>query len=617
MTDTTTTFNDGAAHDAAWIEEKYRQERDKRLRADGINQYVQVEIGSDVEADPFAPRVTPRDAVAEDTDVLILGGGYSGLLTAVNLRKEGIEDFLVVEKGADFGGTWYWNRYPGIACDVESYIYMPLLEEIGYIPTERYAGGAEILDHARAIAKHFSLYENALFQTRADDVRWDEGTARWIVATNRGDEIRARHVVLGTGGLLHRPKLPGIPGIETFEGKWFHTSRWDFDYTGGDSSGGLTGLKGKRVAVIGTGATALQVVPHVAEWAEHLYVVQRTPTAVDIRANAPTDKEWVASLQPGWQEQRMRNFDLLLAGFPQPMDLVGDQWTQIWGIPEPDLPTDGLAPDMAAFMAKVQENDLAQMERVRARVDELVDDPETAESLKPWFGTHCKRPGFHDGYLQTFNRPNVTLVDTKGRGAERISANAVHFDGKEYEVDVIIYATGFEAAVSPGRAGGFDVKGRDGLLLEDRWAEGVRTVHGILTHGFPNLFIVGGIRQAAVSINVLYINGEQAKHVAAVLKDLLGRDVRSAEVTADAELRWAAAMAEKSVYNEEATRACTPGFYNNEGNFDSGTPLFAAAYGGGPVEYIDVLTQWRQDGIKADLNVDAASCRFLSPRRGK
>ncbi|WP_199435264.1 flavin-containing monooxygenase [Qaidamihabitans albus] len=585
------------------VEEKYRKERDKRLRPDGANQYIEVPIGSAIEADPFAPPPAERLPVTEEIDVLIVGGGYSGLLTAVHLRNKGVNDFRIIEKGADFGGTWYWNRYPGISCDVESYIYLPLLEELGYMPSERYAAGSEILDHARAIGRHYQLYDTALFQTRADDVRWDESDSRWVVHTDRNDIVRARHVVMTTGGLLHRPKLPGIPGLESFEGKWFHASRWDYSFTGGDAKGGLVGLQGKRVAVVGTGATALQVVPHVAEWADHLYVVQRTPSVVDIRANAPTDSEWAASLEPGWQRRRMENFDLLLAGFSQKEDLVNDQWTQLWGFPDPDPTEDGSSSDQESFMRKLRAYDHAQMERVRARVDELVDDPEVAAALKPWYATHCKRPGFHDKYLQTFNRENVTLVDTGGRGLDGISAHAIHVDSTAYDVDCIIYATGFEAAVSPGRAGGFTVRGRNGATLEERWKGAVRSVHGIYSNQFPNLFIVGGLRQAAVSINVLFVNGEQARHVAEMLQHLIQQDVRSFEVTAEAETRWAALMAEKSAYNEESTKACTPSFYNNEGDLEANTPLFAAFYGGGPVEYIDLLAKWRAEGFRDDTTV--------------
>jgi cyclohexanone monooxygenase len=166
----------------------------------------------------------------------------------------------IIEKGGNFGGTWYWNRYPGAACDIESYVYLPLLEETGFIPLEKYSKGQEILEYSKAIARHFALYRDALFQTEVTDLSWDDEAQRWIVSTERGDKIRARFVAMANGP-LHRPKLPGISGIETFKGHSFHTSRWDYDYTGGDPSGGLTRLADKRVGLIGTGATAVQCVP--------------------------------------------------------------------------------------------------------------------------------------------------------------------------------------------------------------------------------------------------------------------------------------------------------------------------------------------------------------------
>ena len=587
-----------SAPDAAQIAAKYLEERDKRLRNDGLSQFVEVPVDSDIDADPFVDEPIERDPVTEEVEVLVVGGGFAGLMSAANLVREGVTDLRLVERAADFGGTWYWNRYPGIACDVESSIYLPMIEDIGTIPSELYASGTEIRNHAKTIADKYDLTRRTLFQTRVNDLAWDDETNRWVASTTLGDSITARHVVLGTGGLISRPKLPRIPGLDTFAGEWFHTSRWNYDYTGGDATGGLTGLADKRVAVIGTGATALQVIPHLAESAEHLYVFQRTPAAVDYRGNAPTDPEWFAAQEPGWQRKRMANFDGLLAGIPFDEDMVGDQWTTIWGLPKLEIPEDGSAPDMAAYMQAVKANDLEQMERVRARVDELVDDPKTAESLKPWFATHCKRPGFHDSYLQTFNRSNVTLIDTQGRGAEKITENAIYFDGQAYEVDCIVYATGFQAAISPGRAGGFEIRGRDGVTLEGRWKEGVKNLHGIYTHGFPNLHVVGGVKGAAISININYVNGAQAEHVAKVIKSLSEKGVEAFEVTAEAEDDWSARMAEKSAYNEEATRACTPGYYNNEGDFNE-KPLFATVYGGGPIEYIEILEEWRDNEITA------------------
>ena len=583
----------GTALDPDAVAQKYAEERSKRLRPEGTAQYRPVEIGSALEADPFVKTVEPRQPVQSEVEVAIVGAGFSGLLSAVRLSEAGVKDFLIVDKAADFGGTWYWNRYPGVACDVESYCYLPMLEELGTMPSQRYIRGDEIFEYVRQLAKRFELYERACFQTQVQEVSWDERALRWIITTNRDDVIRARYVILGTGGLLHRPKLPEIPGLETFAGKWFHASRWDFEYTGGSIAGNLTGLRDKKVAILGTGPTALQCIPHLAEAAEHLYVIQRTPTIIDWRGNGPTDAEWFASLEAGWQRRRSENFEALLFGLPQQQNLTNDAWTVIWGVPPLEIPEDGSAPDMEAFMKLVEENDLAQMERIRARVDAIVEDPQTAEALKPWYATHCKRPGFSDNYLQVFNRPNVTLVDTQGRGPDAIDPKGIVFDGTLREVDCIIYATGFDAAVSPGRSGGFRVLGRNGLDLTEHWAERVKTLHGICSHNFPNLFIVGGIRQAAITISQTFTFDEQAKHVAGVLSRLIDDGVVSMEITETAEQNWVEEMDARSIFNEAQVHACTPGYFNNEGNFEQGRPIWADAYGGGPFEYIEVLSKWR------------------------
>ncbi|MGH0031631.1 MAG: flavin-containing monooxygenase, partial [Myxococcota bacterium] len=291
------------------LRDKYRQERDKRLREDGNEQYVEVkgEFAHFLD-DPYAEPGFTREPLFDEVEVLVVGGGFGGLLAGARLRQAGVEDIRIVDPAADFGGTWYWNRYPGIACDIESYTYLPLLEEVGYVPKEKYSFGKEILEHSQAIARKFDLYRDVCFQTRITELRWDEEAARWIVSTNRGDRMQAHYVCMATGP-LNRPKLPGIPGIEEFEGHSFHASRWDYEYTGGDSEGGLTGLQGKRVGIIGTGATSVQCVPHAGEWAEHLYVFQRTPSSIDVKHNPPTDPEWANSLQPGWHQHRMDNFN--------------------------------------------------------------------------------------------------------------------------------------------------------------------------------------------------------------------------------------------------------------------------------------------------------------------
>ena len=295
-------------YDPDALHAKYLAERDRRIRPDGLAQYTEVvaEFSRYVD-DPYVEPGFTRAPVFDEVECAIIGGGFGGLLMGARLREAGYENLRVVESAGDFGGTWYWNRYPGAMCDVESYCYLPLLEELGYIPKHKYSFAPEILEHSRHIARHFRLYDNALMQTTITDMRWDEAAQRWIISTNRGDKFRA-HTVMMANGPLSRPKLPGIPGINDFKGHTFHTSRWDYAYTGGDSFGNLEGLKDKRVGIIGTGATAVQCVPHLGASAKELYVFQRTPSSVDVRNNRETDMEWAAGLEPGWQKRRMENF---------------------------------------------------------------------------------------------------------------------------------------------------------------------------------------------------------------------------------------------------------------------------------------------------------------------
>jgi cyclohexanone monooxygenase len=594
------------------LAERYQLERDKRLNLKGNAQYIAIEGQfEDFARDPNAVDPITRAPSVESVDVLIVGGGIAGILTSVQLRRAGINNFRLIEKGADFGGTWYWNRYPGIACDCESLIYLPLLEEFDYTPSVKYAPGAEIAAHLRRIAEKYALHENAYLQTQVSDVRWSDRDSRWVVATDHGDEIRAKFVVLGSGP-LHRPKLPGIPGIRDFKGKQFHSSRWDYDYTGGGPDGGLDRLRDKRVAVVGTGSSGIQIVPVVARDAAHMYLVQRTPSIIDSRNNAPLEEDWAARQDRGWQRRRMENFDAILAGMPQDVDLVGDQWTKIWG-GGAEARAAG-SPEAAAALLETM--DFAQMERIRARVDEVVEDPDTAEALKPYYGRFCKRPGFNDDYLPTFNRSNVTLIDTDGRGLDRITETGIVFGGQEYEVDCIIYATGFEFAVASTRSGGFEVHSPTGETLSEHRAHGVRSLHGICVNGFPNLFIIGGLHQAAVSINQPLVFGDQAAHVAHVIDHALSRGAGTVEVRAEAQNRWGQVIKEKSTFNPEASHNCTPGAFNNE-NADANVQpgVFATAYGGGPIEYGGVLQTWRSESMAHDLEFGFGAQATASPAR--
>ncbi len=581
---------------------KYRAERDKRLRDDANRQYVEVtgEFARFVE-DPYVAPGFHREPLTDEVDVAVIGGGFGGLLTGARLREAGVEDIRVIEKGGDFGGTWYWNRYPGAACDVESYVYLPLLEEIGYVPKEKYSRAPEILQHSRAIAEHYDLYRNACFQTEVTDLRWDDEALRWIISTDRRDRMRARFVCMANGP-LHRAKLPGIPGIESYKGHAFHTSRWDYASTGGTSDGDLTGLRDKRVGIIGTGATAVQCVPHVGAAAKQLYVFQRTPSSIDVRANRPTDPEWAQSLQPGWQQQRMDNFNTLVSGGFQEVDLVSDGWTDIIRkllimVRREDAPD--ISPESLAKTMELA--DFEKMEEIRARVDRIVADPETAEALKPYYRQFCKRPCFHDDYLDTFNRPNVTLVDTHGRGVERITEHGVVANGVEYEVDCLIYATGFEVGTDYTRRSGYELYGRDGTTLTEKWSNGVSTLHGFHSRGFPNCFIISNA-QSGFTVNFPHMLNEQAKHIAYIVKHAQDHEIRAVEVSEEAEAEWVATIVGLARNAREFQESCTPGYYNNEGKPGelSGQN---GPYGGGPIAFVKLLEDWRAAGELSGLEV--------------
>ncbi len=567
------------------LREKYRIERDKRLRADGPSQYLDPgAVFRDFDADPYVAPGFSRSAIAEETDVVVVGGGFGGLLTGARLRQQGVEDFRIIDRAGDFGGTWYWNRYPGAACDIESYIYLPLLEETGYIPTEKYAKAAEIFAYCQQLGRHFGLYDRALFQTQVTEVRWDEGRARWLVRTNYDDVLAARFLVIA-GGIMHKAKLPGIPGIETFKGHSFHTSRWDYHYTGGSPTKPMDRLKDKRVGIIGTGATAVQAVPNLARDAEQLYVFQRTPSGVGERNNRPTDPEWVKSLQPGWQQRRIDNFEALVSGQPADEDLVNDGWTQISG----GVNFEGGAADDDQY----ELNDFARMEAIRARIDAIVQDPVTAEALKPWYNTMCKRPCFHDEYLQSFNRPNVTLVDTDGRGVERITERSVVVNGIEYPVDCLIYASGFEVSTGYTRRLGFELYGKDGLSLTDAWKDGASTLHGMYTMGFPNL-IMSSLIQGGTGVNVVPILDQVAIQTAYTIKHVIDLGARTFEPTEQAQDNWFGVLLTHLTGSAKFSTECTPGFYNNEGSI--GDPKMArnAPYAGGTMSYFEELTKWRE-----------------------
>ena len=522
------------------IKKRFAEERDLRLayRPEGTSQFTS-DLSGELEhyaVDPYSGPAEAREPINDAVEVLFIGGGFSALLTSARLREKGVESIRIVERGGDVGGTWYWNRYPGVACDVVGYDYLPLLDEMDYVPVNHYSRGPEIFAHCQAIANKYDLYDLAVFNTTVTSTIWNEEDGLWHITTDRGDNMSAQFVICANG-TLSKPKLSRIQGMETFAGHSFHTSRWDYDYTGQD----LENLKDKVVGIIGTGASAVQAVPELGKRAKELYVFQRTPSSIDIRDDWPTDPNWARKLQPGWQAKRRER---VLA----------------MSEPSPEQKAKNAALSPAEKLRKQENANIDYMMRIHKRIEKEVQDPAVAEALKPWYMFMCKRPCFHNEYLPTFNLPNVHLVDTHGKGITQINAQGPTFEGTQYELDLLIYATGFEVQ----KTGIYNqIVGKEDLDLEDKYANGVRTLLGIHTQGFPNLFIMGGY-QASFQFNLTDMLQTQGDHIAACIDYVRNNNLHSIDPTEEAEEWWVQeviAHRGKTNRNQE----CTPGYYNFEG----------------------------------------------------
>ena len=590
---------------------RYLQERDKRLTKTGQNQYEHLthDLAADYEHDPFTP-VTPREAIHEDLEVAILGGGWTGVLAAYHLQKQGVTSFRNIDHAGDFGGVWYWNRYPGLQCDNDAYCYLPLLEETGFMPSKQFSDGYEIYDYFKLIANKFGLYKGALFHTMITGLRWDEGLRRWRVSTNRGDELRARFVIMA-GGVLNMPKLPGIPGIHTFRGEMFHSARWDHDYTGGSwRNPALSKLGDKRVAIVGTGATSVQAVPYLAKYCRQLYVLQRTPSNVDARHNPSTDPEWVKSLKPGWQAERMANFHRAAQEMLQPgeSDLVCDIWTEVTRNLAMELEAEGwpqLSPE--EFVARREMMDYQVMERMRRRVEAIVEDKATAEALKPWFRFMCKRPLSSNDFSPTFNRPNVKLVDVSAtQGVEAMTERGFIADGVEYEIDCMIFASGFEVTSDLERRWAIpEVAGKQGVSIYDHWRDGPSTFHGVMTDGFPNMFYTGYVQGATNSTTTEQF-GRQCEHIAYIVGETRRRGAAAVEPAKAAVEAYVAHMRENEYDIASFLGECTPGYFNNEGEAKPKWALFRG-YLAGWANFQKMLAEWRGKGDLAGLELTRAT----------
>ncbi len=592
------------------LKAKYREERAKRMRHDAQKQYAPPAdpLSHDtIEHDPYNP-IVPRDAVNEDLDTLVLGGGWTGLLAGVHLRNAGVTNFRNIDHAGDFGGTWYWNRYPGLQCDNDAYCYLQLLEETGHVPSKQFEDGYRIFDYFQKIAKQYDLYENALFHTLITSLKWDESIKRWRVLTNRGDEIRARFVIMGSG-TLNTPKFPSIHGLHTFKGKMFHTSRWDYEYSGGDwRNPVLDKLKDKRVAILGTGATSIQAVPYLGKYCKELYVIQRTPSSVDERRNLPTDPEWAKSLKPGWHMERMENFQRAANEMiiPGEGDLVEDIWTEINRNLDAEREEAGEETiPLAEYPARREVMDFRVMERLRKRVADIVEDPVTAEALKPYYNFMCKRPVSNNEYYPTFNQPNVTLIDVaETQGLEAMTEHGFVHDGKEYEIDCMIFASGYEVTSNLKRRWGFDeVTGRNDVSIYDYWENGPLTLHGTMAHNFPNMFFTGYVQGGLNSTTTLMFS-MQGYHAAQVISEALKRGYKAVEPTQEAQDAYIKRFREVELDLSHIFETCPPSYFTNEGETNAPWFLFRG-WGLGWNNFQEMLQAWRDEGSMEGMRIDS------------
>ncbi|KAL1871476.1 hypothetical protein Plec18167_007036 [Paecilomyces lecythidis] len=618
------------------VTQRYLKERQKRLREEGDAQYIDVSLFDEYrhfQDDPWVAPAAVKDIKTQFPDsrceMLIIGAGLAGLLYAVRMIEAGVrpQDIRIIDRAGGFGGTWYWNRHPGLTCDVESYCYLPLLEETGYIPKHKYSHSEEIREYMNHIAEKWGVSELAIFQTEAQKLQWDEAGKGWkvdLIQHRKGEpsqtlNIRASFVVMGNG-LAHWPKLPDIPGILDYKGDVFQASRWAYDLTGGSPlDPSLTKLKDKRVAVIGTGATGVQIIPQLAQWAKHLYVVQRTPASVSYRGQKETDPEWFrkeVATSKGWQRERTKNFHRHISlGKKPPINLVDDEWTRAPTLVSITGHVDGpkSAEEVPAYVQKLNEVDRPRQKLIRERVDQEVKDPVVAEKLKPWYQTWCKRPCFHDEYLKTFNRDNVTLVDTDGKGLDALTTDSFVVGHQSYPVDMVIFATGYRnpLAGSVADKAKASITGRNGISMSDEWAEnGPKTLHGVIDYNFPNMFQSGPLQASngGVYVSMSDALSTHSAYIFQQAKRKAGGKPFAMAPTAEAAENWGTQI-EMRAFSFAAAFGCTPSFFNLEGGIEhipaekQAVKARSGVWGAGFEDFSKKLETWRADDNIRDIDV--------------
>jgi cyclohexanone monooxygenase len=465
-------------------------------------------------------------------DAVIIGAGFAGLYMLHRLRKLGL-CARVYERGDGVGGTWYWNRYPGARCDTESVTYSfsfddDLQQQWNW--SERYAPQSEILAYANHVADRFDLKRDIRFKTSVTTAHYDEASQRWLVETDDGARVAARFLISAVG-CLSAAALPDYPGLDDFKGEWYHTGHWPHE---------PVSFTGKRVGIVGTGSSGVQSTIAIAQEAKHLTVFQRTPNYSVPAWNGPLDPQATQALKANYAEWRARS---RYAQIGIPFDSNGKSAKLV--------PPDERERDLEAawadggfnfvmaypdLLTDLESNRLAA-EFVARKIREKVKDPATAAKLIPTdhpLGT--KRMCVDTGYYETFNRDNVSLVDIRSAPIERITATGIRTREADYVLDMIVFATGFDAITGPLMK--LDIRGRGGLALKDKWAEGPRTYLGLSTVGFPNFFMITGPGSPSVLSNMLMSIEQHVDWMAECIATMQARHLASIEPTADAEDAW-------------------------------------------------------------------------------
>jgi cation diffusion facilitator CzcD-associated flavoprotein CzcO len=501
------------------------------------------------------------------------------------------------------------------------------------MPKQKYSSSVEIRTYLESLVKRYNLESRILYRSQVTGLEWDESSKAWKtgLTIRRGPSgkeeknisVYADFVTLASG-LFPYPQVPKVPGLADFKGEMFHTSRWNYDVTGGSSDTAfpeMEKLRGKRVGVIGTGATAIQAVPLLAKYAKELHVFQRTPSQVNTRGQHDTDpQEWKEKIaaKPGWQQARMENFAEHLASHKRPGedDLVNDGWTQLEAYCAiiGSNRFGGIPPEKAQeHIGTLVALDSAHNKQARQRIADIVKDKATADKLTPWYPTWCKRPTFSDMYLECFNADNVHLIDTDGHGIDSVTPTGIVANGQEYPIDILILSTGYRSPVAggdPGARMGIEIRGREGRTMSKKWDEqGLTTLHGVFTNGFPNLFFQSAA-QAAATANYMHVIMVLSEHISTIIKTAISRSEKEKgavliQPSSDAEDVWGMQIAQGAVFFS-AVAVCTPGYLNLEGEALEMPPADdhvammkkakAAIWQGGLVEFTRKMEEWRKDG---------------------